>query len=192
MRSTPPPTNRSITPGRPKPSSAALGGTAKGFYFRALLRELASQGHHLSPASNYRDFTDYPMDEARALLLECAQRMYPHEPRNEGLRRLGWIIFPTFLSTMVGRVIFGALGNDVHAVLRSASRGFEVSISEGRYEVIELADRGAHVRVRDFRLFPDSFLVGVFEGALAHYGYADAKVTPKPLNPGDFDYHLAW
>ena len=51
---------------------------------------------------------------------------------------------------MVGRVIFGSLGDDVPAVLRAGERGFQVSISRGRYEPVYIRDREANVRVRDF------------------------------------------
>jgi len=167
-------------------------GTAKGFYFRALLRELESQGQHLPDRPQYREFHDYPLADAHALLVECAQRLYPSLRRHEAMRRLGWIMFPTFLSTMVGRVIFGALGNDLVAVLRAGARGFEVSTSEGRYEVIELGEHAAHVRVRDFPIHPESFLVGVFEGLLAHYGFDEGKVQAIGITPTDYDYYLSW
>jgi len=159
---------------------------------RALVKELASQGHHITPAASYRDFGDYPVSAAYDLLLECKQRMYPQERRSEALRRLGWIIYPTLLSTMVGRVIFGSLGDDVPAVLRAAGRGFEVSISQVRYEPVEFGQRCATVRVYGFPLFPDCFLTGVFEGGLAHYGYDEGKVVARMLSPTDVELQLSW
>jgi uncharacterized protein (TIGR02265 family) len=173
------------------PASASTA-TVKGFYLRALVKELASQGHHITPATSYRDFSDYSVSAAYDLLLECKQRMYPEERRSEALRRLGWIIFPTLLSTIVGRVIFGSLGNNVPALLRAAGRGFEVSISQVRYEAVELGERSATVRVYGFPLFPDCFLTGVFEGGLAHYGYDEAKVIPRMLSPTDVELQLSW
>lgn len=166
--------------------------TVKGFYLRALVRELAEQGHHLLDLPAFRDFGDYPQTLAQRLLLECAQRLYPNERRHDGLRRVGWIIYPTLLSTMIGRVIFGSLGEDIPAVLRVAGRGFEVSLSEGRYEVLTLLSRSASVRVRNFYLFPDSFLVGVFEGLFAHYGKPDAKVKASLLSGTDVDLRMEW
>ncbi|MEY4513235.1 MAG: hypothetical protein RLZZ450_5357 [Pseudomonadota bacterium] len=171
---------------------AASGVTVKGFYMRALIKELASQGHHANPAVSYRDFGDYPVAAAHDLLLDCKQRMYPNERPSEGMRRLGWIIYPTLLSTMLGRVIFGSFGNDLLAVLRAAGRGFEVSISQVRYEPMELNERSAKVHVYDFPLFPDSFLVGVFEGAFAHYGYDEAVVSARMLSTQDVELSLSW
>jgi uncharacterized protein (TIGR02265 family) len=166
--------------------------TVKGFYFSALVRELASNGQHLTPRASFRDFADYPLSQAKELLDETAQRLYPHERKNEGLRRVGWIIYPTLLNTMVGRVIFGSLGDDLPAVLRIAGRGFEVSLSRGSYEPVKINARDAHVRVRDFPLYPDTFLLGVFEGVLARYGFDEHKVDVRKLSPTDVDFHLEW
>jgi uncharacterized protein (TIGR02265 family) len=170
----------------------AAGATVKGFYLRALVRELASNGHHLTTHQSYREFSDYPVAAAHELLNECAERLYPQERKHEALRRVGWIIYPTLLSTMVGRVIFGSLGNDFPAVLRVASRGFEVSLSQGRYEAVHVGSNEARVQVRDFPLFPESFLVGVFEGALAHYGFVEGKVEVRVLSSMDVDLQLSW
>ena len=174
---------------RPPPSASSV--TVKGFYLTALTRELASQGHYLD-GPRFREFSDYPLEVAHQLVLECAQRLYPDERRSSALRRVGWIIYPTLLSTMIGRVIFGSLGDDVPAVLRAAGRGFEVSISEGRYEAVRITSQAAEVRVRNFHLFPDTFLVGIFEGLLARYGHAGAKVTPTLLSHCDVDLTMSW
>jgi uncharacterized protein (TIGR02265 family) len=166
--------------------------TVKGFYLSALLRELASHGHHLTARSTFRDFADYPLTTARELLDETAQRLYPHERKQEALRRIGWIIYPTLLSTMVGRVVFGSLGNDLPAVFRIAARGFEISLTRGSYEPVTITARSAHVRVRDFPLYPDSFLVGVFEGMLAHYGFAEGRVDLRVLSAVNVDLYCRW
>lgn len=166
--------------------------TVKGFYLSALVRELASHGHHLTTRASFRDFGDYPLAQAKEMLDETAQRLYPHERKGEAVRRVGWIIYPTLLNTMVGRVIFGSLGDDLPAVLRIAGRGFEVSLSRGRYEPARIGARDAHVRVRDFPLYPDTFLLGVFEGVLARYGLDDGKVFARKLSPTDVDFHLEW
>jgi uncharacterized protein (TIGR02265 family) len=165
--------------------------TAKGFYFRAFLRELAHFGHHLEGFGPYRDFSDYPLREGMLLLRECAQRMYASEPPREGLRRLGWVVFPTLLSTVVGRVVFGALGNDMQAMSRNAHRGFEVSLSVGRCEAVRVAERESELHVTDFHLFPDSFLVGVLEGSAAHYGH-EAQVRVRQVGEHDYDYFCSW
>ncbi|HEX5661322.1 MAG TPA: DUF2378 family protein [Polyangiales bacterium] len=166
--------------------------TVKGFYLSALIRELASHGHHLTSRTSYRDFANYPLAQAKELVDDAAQRLYPHERKNEGVRRVGWIIYPTLLNTMVGRVIFGSLGDDLPAVLRIAGRGFEVSLTRGSYEPVKIGARDACVRVRDFPLYPDTFLLGVFEGVLARYGFDEHKVVARKLSATDVDFYLEW
>ncbi|MDB4977754.1 MAG: hypothetical protein JWN48_6095 [Myxococcaceae bacterium] len=201
MRSIPPSKKADLTGRLSRPPVTAAGTpaiaagpavTVKGFYLRALLKELADNGQHLTDVPSFREFGDYPLSVARELLYECAQRLYPHERRAEGLRRLGWIIYPTLLSTMVGRVVFASLGDDLRTVLRIASRGFEISITAGKYEAVRIGARDADVTVREFPLHPESFLLGVFEGVLAHYGLADGVVRVRPLSATDVDFHLSW
>jgi uncharacterized protein (TIGR02265 family) len=165
--------------------------TAKGFYFRAFLRELAHFGHHLEGFGRYRDFSDYPLRDGVAVLRECATRMYGGEPPREGLRRLGWVVFPTLLSTMVGRVVFGALGNDMQAVARNAPSGFEVSLSHGRCQTLRVSERESELRVTNFHLFPESFLVGVLEGSGAHYGH-EVVVKLRQMGEHDYDFLCTW
>ncbi|MDB4986648.1 MAG: hypothetical protein JWN04_1826 [Myxococcaceae bacterium] len=188
-----PPSHNDVPAGRlAKRGSTTAGITVKGFYLRAVIKELANNGQHLTIATNYRDFGDYPLEVAHELLLESAQRLYPTQRRPEALRRIGWIMYPTLLSTMVGKVIFASLGNDLPTVLRIAGRGFEVSLTAGRYEAVRIGARDADVSVRDFPLYPESFLLGVFEGVLAHYGYGEGTVTAHVLSATDVDFHLAW
>ncbi|HEY6879138.1 MAG TPA: DUF2378 family protein [Polyangiales bacterium] len=165
--------------------------TVKGFYMSALVRELASHGHHLTTPS-YRDFADYPVEQAIELIEETAQRLYPHERKGEAIRRVGWIIYPTLLNTIVGRVIFGSLGSDLPAIFRIAARGFEVSITRGTYEPVHIGQRDAHVRVRDFPLFPENYLAGIFEGVLARYGFSEGKVEVRARTPSDVDFYINW
>jgi uncharacterized protein (TIGR02265 family) len=192
MRSSPPPKLLTSRPSRAPSATTAPSITVKGFYLRALRKELSDNGHHLTTEASYREFGDYPISAAQELLRECTRRLYPSETRVEGLRRIGWIIYPTFLATMVGKVVFASVGNDIREVLRVAGRGFEISLSAGRYQAVRIGERDAYIAVRDFPLYPDSLLVGVIEGAFAHYGYAEAKVEPKVLSMTDVDYQLSW
>ena len=165
--------------------------TAKGFYLSAFLRETASNGQHLEGYGPYRDFKDYPQQEAIRLIAECARRLYPDAMLREGIRRIGWSVFPTLLSTMIGKVVFGALGDSIPAVARNASRGFSVSLNGGTCEALRVSANEAELRVEDCFLFPDCFLVGVFEGAVAHYG-KDAQVEVANVGKGRCDYLIRW
>jgi uncharacterized protein (TIGR02265 family) len=165
--------------------------TSKGFYASAFLREATSNGQHLEGYGPYRDFKDYPQQENIRLIAECARRLYPDEPLREGIRRIGWSVFPILLSTMIGKVVFGALGDNIPAVVRMTPRGFEVSLNQGRCEVLHVAENEAELCVSDCYLFPDCFFVGVFEGALAHYG-RDAQILVRNAKAGSCEYLARW
>ncbi len=165
--------------------------TGKGFYFSSFLREAASNGQHLDGYGPYREFKDYPLKEGIRLVAECARRLYPDEPIREAIRRIGWTVFPTLLSTMIGKVVFGALGDNIPAVMGMSPRGFEVSMSRGRSEIIRVSAHDAEVRISDSYLYPDCFFVGVFEGTLAHYG-KEAQVEVRNVGKGTCEYHVRW
>lgn len=165
--------------------------TVKGFYFSAFLREAASNGQHLEGYGPYRDFKDYPQTEGLRLVAECGRRLYPDEPLREAIRRLGWSVFPTLLSTVVGKVVFGSLGDNVPAVMRMVPRGFEVSLQGGRCEVVRVTEHEAELSVEECHLFPDCFVVGMFEGTLAHYG-KDSQVEVRNVRRGHCEYFVRW
>lgn len=165
--------------------------TGKGFYFSAFLREAVGSGQHLDGYGPYREFKDYPLREGIRLIAECARRLYPDEPIREAIRRIGWTVFPTLLSTMIGKVVFGALGDNIPAVVRMSPRGYEVSMNRGRCEVVRVTEREAEIRITDLYLFPDCFLVGVFEGTLAHYG-KEATVEIRNVSKGSCEYLVRW
>ena len=167
------------------------GATAKGIFYRALVREGQSVGQHFDGFGPYRDFKDYPLTEACRLLEEVGRRLYPDETLRSAIRRLGWVIFPTLLGTMPGRVVFGALGNDMAAVVANAHKGFEISVNDGRCEVLRVAPGLGHLRLTGFHLFPDCFLVGVFEGAFAHYGI-EPEIHVRSTGRYDCEYLFFW
>jgi len=93
---------------------------------------------------------------------------------------------------MVGRVVFGALGDNVLLVLANVSRGFEISMAgDTACECLLLQPGHVELRVSRCYLFPDCFMLGVFEGGMAHYG-ADARVSIRMEGPFDCEYLIEW
>ena len=54
-------------------------------------------------------------------LVKTAELLHPDADLREGLRRVGQTAYPTFVQTMLGRVLFGVLGSD--ALLPAALEG---------------------------------------------------------------------
>jgi len=73
-----------------------------------------------------------------------------------------------------------------------APRGFEVSLSKHTTcELLNLGPAQGELLVRGFYMLGDCFLVGIFEGALAYYGY-EGEVLVRFHSAHDSDYLLRW
>ena len=65
---------------------------------------------------------------------------------------------------MIGKVMFGVLGNDIGAVLRVSPGAYEAVLSHGRAELVDSGPRHARVRLSNVATFLDSYHVGVLRG----------------------------
>lgn len=139
--------------------------TVKGMYFNDIYGVLQAHQQPV-PTKRYQAFGDYPQREYCAFAVDAAERCFAEYPVREGLRRLGQLAFPTLRSSLVGKVIFGVLGNDVAAVMRIANKAYSVSLSHAKAEVVETESNHIVVRFDALHTFFDSYHVGAFEGAL--------------------------
>jgi len=166
------------------------GATVKGMQFQGLLDECARRGRAI-PGRRYVAFRDYPGAELVELLAMCAERLYPDQAPREGLRRLGHIAYPTLKRSLLGKIVFGALGNDIRGLLKLVTKGYQLSGSTGRAEVLEYGDAEAIVRLEDIYTFIDAWHVGIIEGAAATYA-KDPVVKMKRLTPTSADFWVRW
>jgi uncharacterized protein (TIGR02265 family) len=167
------------------------GATVKGFFFQRAQKELEQRGLPFDGTRRYTVFKDYPLAEYRDLLLLAAGKLHPQVPQREGLRRLGQLAYPTLADTMIGRVIFGVLGNDLTSVMKAAAKGYKVSMSPGSAEVLDVGARHAHVRLDDVYVFLDSYQVGVFEGAITACGRV-GEVGLRRHSPITAELYCQW
>lgn len=179
----------------PLPTKRILDGipsdaTVKTGFLRAIVRDLEENGHHLPHLQLRSDFIDHSTREAAEVLLLAADRLYPDVPKREALRRLGWSIFPAFLSMVIGRVVFGALNHDVHAIAAAAPRGLAVSMSHARCTVAKLEATAIELSIVEYHLFPDCFLLGVIEGGLLHCGYEASRILVRPSGLYGCDFFI--
>jgi uncharacterized protein (TIGR02265 family) len=150
--------------------------TCKGMFFDDIIRVVQKAspeaGHELIPhiARRYVPFRDYPLREHMELTAKAVQLLYPAMPPREGLRRLGWLAFPAFSESLVGRIIFGILGDDLDKVFELGPRSFSVSMSRGRATAHRVSDRHWQYVFSEIYGFLDSYYVGVLEGPIKTLG----------------------
>lgn len=166
------------------------GATVKGMQFQGLLDECALHGRAI-PGRRYVGFRDYPGEELVELLAMCAERLYPDEPPREGLRRLGRIAYPTLKKSLLGKIVFGALGTDIRALLTLVTKAYQLSGNTGHASVLEVGDGEAIIHLEGIYTFIDAWHVGIIEGAVTTYA-KDPIVKIKRLSPTAADFWVRW
>jgi uncharacterized protein (TIGR02265 family) len=143
-------------------------GTVRGLFFHDLANACAGVGRSAPPSMPPRvvAWGRYPMRAFARCLVETAQALAPGASPREGLRAIGRNAYPALADSMVGRVVFGALGKDYMAIVRICAKAYEMSLSHGRASPVEVSPGRTVVRVDEMYNFFDSYQVGVFEGAL--------------------------
>jgi uncharacterized protein (TIGR02265 family) len=164
--------------------------TVKGMFFRSVLEATRAHAAALE-AERYTAFKDYPLTDYIRLLDRCAGAAFRTVPRREGLRRLGWEAFPTFASSVVGKVILSLSTDDFQLALRSVSKVYGVIGNVGGATAEVLSDGRALVALRSIQTFADSYHVGVFEGAMKSFG-VEGKVQVRSHKLEDHDLLLEW
>lgn len=166
--------------------------TVKGMFIQSLLDAVTAAGMSLEGRSRYSAFKDYPLTELMEVEVAAAGRLFPELPLRRALRRFGWSAFPTLMSSMIGRVIFAPVGNNLRAAIKLAARGYRVSISHAKVSVEDRDDpQSVYVQLGDMYNFADSYQVGVFEGAAHHYE-REPTVTVHRRSRVDVDLLVRW
>ena len=143
--------------------------TVKGMFFSMIERALLQKGLEIN--GRHAGFRDYPMVELMRFQVEACGRLYPHLSQREGLRRLGWSSYETFVQSAVGRIVFGNASRDPMDVAKLAAKGYRHAASEGDALLHVVADNHVLLHLTKVWNFPDAYQVGAVEGALAHLGY---------------------
>lgn len=169
--------------------------SAKGMFHAQLQDELEREGFARGPdelaEKKYGAYRDYPMHELMRIELFAIEKLYPGVPSRAALRSLGRSAYRTFAESLVGRVIFGALGNNPAAIVKVASKGYRRTMSHGRGKSVFSDDTHAIVHLEDIYNFPDSYQIGVMEGGLDYLGY-DAEVRLSVRSPTEVFVRLEW
>jgi uncharacterized protein (TIGR02265 family) len=118
------------------------------------------------------DFSEIPGQDLFRGVYDAARLSHPDLPVAEALRRVGWSVYETFLGSLLGRMLFRAMGKDLDAIYRFGPRAFAYSGNSVLVRYTRLGDR--HFRY-DYDLcfaWLDSYQVGLLEGAAAFCGHS--------------------
>lgn len=169
------------------PAAASL----KGMFLQSVADEARAASGVTAGRGRWVAFKDYPISEFLKLLVECGKLTHPRASPREGIRRLGARAYPTFAESTVGRVIMSVAGSNFDLALRQAPRIYAVSGNTTTAQVTRVGDGHAIVHLRSAWDFPESWQVGVFEGAMRIFRRT-GTVRVRTLSICDVDLELTW
>jgi uncharacterized protein (TIGR02265 family) len=164
--------------------------TLKGLFVQPLVERAERQGLFLEGARRYLAFKDYPCTEYNVLAARCARLVAPVTPVRQTLRAFGREAYPMFRSTVLGKVISAAAGDDIPSTLASASRIYSVAISHASARV-EVEGSQARIELRGVSTYADAFHVGAFEGVFDHFR-VPSRIRVRRLAVRDVDLCAEW
>ena len=166
--------------------------SVKGMYLETLLSMLKRRGAALPTDKRYFSFKDYPLRELMRLMVDAVEVLYPDISPREGMIALGRLALPTLTSTTIGKVIFSVAGNSWLRALNLVTKAYEVSIRPGTASVAEVTETSARVELREIWNFGNSYQVGVFEGAMKHFGVRGSVQAVRVGRRCDVDLIMLW
>ena len=161
----------------------------KGLFFDAAQKSATRLGLS-APMGRYTSFKEYPSAEYVRVVGGWVTAANLARPPRELLRSIGQDALSAFRSTIVGKVILAAAGNELRGLLTASGRAYSVSIKPGTL-VPRVGERQAELELRDIPTFADSFHVGVFEGVLAEYE-TRGTIRVRRHSPVSVDLLIEW
>jgi len=140
----------------------------KGIIFHSALKAVKAKTGASLGRGNYAAFSTYQVRELLEVLVEAVGVLYPELPPREGLRRFGQRIFVDLRDSTAGAFLFSVAGRDIFSAIKLVSRAFDL-FSTAKAHAEALDDRNIVIELRQSWTFPESYQIGVFEGAMAWY-----------------------
>ena len=155
------------------PPDATTQGTFFKFLREAIEKEFGADPRLLTGLQNtdWVAFRKYPLREFMQLSVNAARIAHGQEAISEGLRRIGWLAFPSFAATMAGRVVLFAFGERLEDIISALPKAYSVAVPGTVVETEELGSRLYRITMRNVYNFVDTYHLGVLEGAVLKLGY---------------------
>lgn len=164
----------------------------KGWVLSSIVNAAKNRGVDLPGARRYIGFSDYPAQEYLELLVSAAKLIDPRFPPRRTLYEVGRAAYPTFASSILGRIVISALltpDNPSMEQLKAVSKVYRVTSNATSSAELTHWEPGefAVVALRNVWSFPDAYHAGVFAGAAEGLGNPNAVVLVKNHSLCDTD-----
>lgn len=137
-------------------------------------------------------FRQYELRQFMHLLVNAARILYADQPLGEGLRRLGRLAYPSFASTMAGRVVLFALGEGLEQMAEALPKAYTVGVPDAHVDVKKLGPRHYRIRYADVHCFVDTYHLGVIEGAFMARNAVPKLVVRPGVRICDAEFEGHW
>lgn len=169
-------------------------GRVKGWLMQSIVDNAKRHGVELLTPRRYLGFKDYPVREYLEVLAQAAVRVRPGRPSLETLRLLGQGVFPSFAESLFGKVILVGLGkghDGARTGLRMVTQVYKMTSNHAVARFSEISDNEALIELSNVWSFPDSYHVGIFEGAARGFG-GSVKVEIRGRSLSEAALQFVW
>ena len=164
--------------------------TVKGMFLNATVETVKGLGGPSLAEERFFAFRDYPLRRSLELLVEGARHVYADQPPREGLRRLARPGYAVFADSLIGKVVFAAIGRDPAAIYKLAAKAWRHAASVGKLEPQIVDPHTALIRVSELYL-TDAVGIAIAEGVLEACG-RDGYVAQRMRSPLEGEFLIHW
>jgi uncharacterized protein (TIGR02265 family) len=137
-------------------------------------------------------FHSYSLREFMRLAHNGAKLAYPRLPTSDGLRRIGWMSYPSFAATMAGRVVLFAFGDRLEDVVKAAPKAYGIGLPGATVTSRALGPKHWRFSLRDVYSFVDAYHYGVLEGTVLAFSQRPLIRLRLLGSPSDADFDVRW
>lgn len=163
----------------------------KTIFARDVVNQLQRRDKTIQPPKDLITGKDCSLRAYMTLLHDASKVLYPDQPPRIAMRQLGRSVFPTFVESLVGRVILGVMGEDVVGIIKLSNKAASATISTGEVAIVMAARGEAILHFRNIYL-SDTYQVGVMEGMLDATRRRNVKVRLNSYSIDDVYMQLTW
>jgi uncharacterized protein (TIGR02265 family) len=177
-----------------RPDATTLG-TFFQYVYNALARcspEAREAACERLPVRRWIPFKQYPLRDYLPFAYQAARVLHPGVPLGEGLRRVGALSYPSFASTMAGRVVLFAFGERLDDVITAAGKSYRLALPAAQVHQTRVGERHHVFEIRDVPTFLEVFHCGVIEGAIRAHGYEPNVRFRRYSRRSDGDFDIRW
>ena len=170
---------------------ASRGVTVRGLFLSEYVADLRALG--VEWPTRIVPFKVYPAIEVVNLVSKLAELRYPKLPVRQAWHEIVACQYPLLRQSLVGRVVFGALGDNLPSVMQLANKGYSIASPElGPVRTLEIEEDRAVVELERQSMPIEGWHSGVLAGAILAMKRQPTTITVDLLDEFNGKLELRW